>query len=333
MRLALRVIWSGLLTLVILGSGAWGTLFIWYAAPGGTWASGMLAGLFATFATAAVLAIRRRQSVVPLAYALAFVALVVAFDAIQPHTDRDWAFDVAHPLTAEISGDRVTLHNVRDFDWRSQTDAVRNWETRVYDLGRLDSLDVINSYWSGRTIAHTLVSFGFLDGRHVAVSIEIRRERDETYSDLAGFFRRYELITIGADERDIVRLRTTVRREDVELYAIQATPEQIRALFVDVLRQANEVASEPTFYNSLVANCTTVLFGAARTVDPNLPLDWRIILNGYLPDYLYDNRLVDTRLSFRELRARGSVSQRGREAGDSEDFSARIREGIPDPRR
>src|SRR3546814_1113198 len=104
------------------------------------------------------------------------------------------------------------------------------------------------SYWMGPLIAHTLVSFGFRDGRHLAFSIEIRKERGEAYSALGGFFRKFETSLIAADERDIVRLRSNVRREDVDLYRVALSPSAIRSLFLAYLTEAESLRRRPRWY-------------------------------------------------------------------------------------
>ena len=236
-------------------------------------------------------------------------------------------------MTATLDVDRLDVRDVRVFDWRTETEFTPRWEDRRFDLATLRSIDLVNSYWAGPVIAHTLLSFGFEDGRFLTVSFEIRRERGEVYSNLAGFFRQYELVVIGADDRDIVRLRTTMRGEDTQIYRIRADPAEIRPLLEEVVRRANAIAAEPVWYNSLFANCTTELFRAARAVAPGLPFDWRIVLSGYLPDYVYDLKRLDTRLGFADLKARSRVSDRGRRIGDSPDFGRLVREGLPDPNR
>ena len=319
--------------LAIAGGGAWGAFFLWFRAPGGPVTAGILAGLFAAASLAALAGLFLRRPVLPAGWALLFGGLVVAFLLLPARADRDWEPEVSRTLTATLDGDRLAVRDVRVFDWRTETEFTPRWEDRSFDLATLRSVDLINSYWAGPVIAHTLLSFGFEDGRFLTVSFEIRREKGEVYSNLAGFFRQYELVVIGADDRDIVRLRTNVRGEDTQIYRVRAEPAEIRPLLEEVIRRANSVAARPVWYNSLFANCTTELFRIARTVAPGLPFDWRIILSGYLPDYVYDLKRLDTRLGFADLKARSRVSEQGRRIGDSPDFGRLVREGLPDPNR
>jgi hypothetical protein len=321
------------LALALVLCGVWAGLFLWFQMPGGPAVAGCASALCAAATLAALVAVFRHRWIGLGAYAAAFAALALWFASIQPRNDRDWASDVARPLAATIDGSSVTIHDVRNFKWRTETEGDPAWEERRYDLSQIESVDLINSYWTGPAIAHTLVSFGFKDGRHLAFSAEIRHTKDEEFSSLAGFFKRFELIFVAADERDIVRVRTEQRHENVQIFRIKATQDQIRRGFLAILTRANDLIERPAFYGTLDRNCTTVMVGAAREIAPGLPLDWRILASGYLPDYAYDQGLLDRRFSLAELRQRGSASARGIAAGDAADFSARIRAGIPDPNR
>jgi len=261
------------------------------------------------------------------ALAVVFAVLAVWWGSIAPSNDRDWAADVARGVTATIDGDILTLHNVRNFDWRTADDAVERWETRTYRLSGLDSLDVFTSVWDSPAIAHTLVSFGFRDGRHLVFSAEIRRERGEEFSSIGGFFKQYEMVLIAADERDIVRLRTNFRKEDVSLFPVDADDRFRRALLLSYLDYGNTLAVRPAWYETIFSNCTTVVYRLARTLAPGASLDWRILFSGYLPDYLYDHGYIATSLPLVEVKKRARISAIGQSTPDSDDFSAAIRSG------
>jgi hypothetical protein len=249
-----------------------------------------------------------------------------------PRQDRTWADDVARLLQPQVSGSRVVLHNVRNFDWRSDTDYSARWETRQYDLDQLRGVDLAMSYWMGPAIAHTLLSFEFADGQRVVLSLEIRKERGESFSALGGFFRQFEKVLVAADERDILRVRTNVRGEDMQLYRLNMPPAAVRALFLAYLDEADALRAAPSFYNTLTSNCTTVVFDLARTLDPGLPLDWRLLLSGYFDRYAYELGGLAPGLDFPTLRDRGNVTARARASQDRDDFSERIRQGVPGAR-
>src|SRR6202035_2568939 len=111
--------------------------------------------------------------------------------------------------------------------------------------------DMFLSYWGPTLIAHTIASWEFDDGRHLAISIETRKERGETYSALRGFFRQYELVYVVADEHDLIGLRTDYRGEQVYLYRLRVSAVPARALLVDYLQEINRLAEHPQWYNAL----------------------------------------------------------------------------------
>ncbi len=254
---------------------------------------------------------------------------------IAPSNDRDWQPDVAQLLTAEFDPNdpsRVLLRNVRNFDWQTPTQATERWETREYDLDTIESLDFILTWWAGPAIAHTMVSFGFSDGEHIVFSLGIRPERGEAYSSVAGFFKTYELILTGADERDAVGLRTSVQTGNrVVLYRLTGKPEVMRGLFLEYLDLANELAERPRFYRTILDNCTTVIWKLADRLLPGLPIDYRVVLSGYLPEYLHERGALGTRYSLEDLAAMGLLPSQITYDGTGAGFSAAIRAGIPAP--
>jgi hypothetical protein len=240
-----------------------------------------------------------------------------------------WADDVARMTTGSVAGNVVTLQNVRNFEWRTTDDYTQRWETRSYELDRIVSVDMIMSYWTGPAIAHMLISFGFNDGAQVVFSVEIRRQKDQVFSEIGGFFKEFELSIIACDERDVIRVRTNVRGEDDYLYRIRMPVADIRSLFLAYVSQANDVARKPRFYNTVTANCTTIIYHMMKRIVGHLPLDYRLLLSGYLPGYAYKVGGLDTRYSLEELRVLGRITERAKESDRRPTFSADIRAGIP----
>ena len=288
------------------------------------------AGGYAVVTVLAFLFLRRRGRTAVVA-AAAFAALVALFFRIPASNDRAWPPEVANLPYATIHGDMITIHNIRNFDYRTEGDFTPRWETRVYDLGKLDSVDLIAVYWAGKAIAHIMISFGFEGKDYLTVSIETRKEKDESYSTLAGFFRQYELYYVVADERDVVRVRTTYRQpqEDVYVYRVKAPLMNIRKSFLDYVKSMNELRERPSYYNTLTTNCTTSVLFHARMNPESPPLSWKILLSGYVPEYLYELGRLDTARPFAELERLSLVNARAHAAGRNEDFSRLIRKGLP----
>jgi hypothetical protein len=329
MRRILKICGIGLLVLLLVLSAVWANFAIAYqlSAPGIVQIVICLA--FNLLSLAAILAVvLRRHRIAMLVYVAAYAILLAWSASISASNNKNWAADVAHGVTGAVDGDRLFVHNVRNFDWRTETDYTERWEQRTYELSKLRSLDLFLVYWMGPSIAHAIMSFGFEDGRYLDFSIELRRTRDDHYSAIAGFFKTHELVYIGADERDLMTLRKA-RNEHIQLYRLRTPPDRARALLVEYIKQANELAVSPRFYNTLTTNCTTAIFDMMRTVTSSIPFDWRIILTGYLPGYLYEHGAVDTRIALEELRERADVTDRVDGTLSEVQFSSRIREDVP----
>lgn len=323
-----------LLGLLIAALGGWGVLAIMFSGPHDDTLRNGLAASFALASLATLLALlmhRWRWQAVG-SYLAVLVVLGVWWHGIQPSNQRDWLADVAEPPHASIEGDLITVHNIRNFEYRSETDYTPAWYDKRFDLRKLEGVDLVAVYWMGPAIAHIFLSFDFGGGDHLAVSIETRKEKGEGYSTLKGFFRQYELYYVVADERDVIRLRTNYRRdppEDVYLYRLQGDLENGRRLFLEYMKRINALHERPEFYNSLTTNCTTTIWMNARVNPDRLPFDWRILASGYVPEFLYEHgRLVSHGLPFAELQQRVHVNARAQAADRAADFSTRIREEI-----
>ncbi|QJD93726.1 DUF4105 domain-containing protein [Duganella dendranthematis] len=312
-------------SLVMAALAAWGACALWFQLPAGDLPRKLALVVWTVISVAALVCLWRRSWPAPSAWLVLLIGLMAWWSTIQPSHDRLWADDVARMVTGRVDGSIVTLDQVRNFDWRSDTDYTVRWEPRQYDLNQLRSVDVALSYWMGPAIAHTLVSFGFADGRYLTFSIEIRKERGESFDALAGFFKRYETVLIAADERDILRVRTNVRDEDMWLYRLKMPPETMRSLFLAYLDEGEQLKRTPRFYNTLIGNCTTIIYEMARRIQPGLPLDWRLLASGYLDRYLYDLGALQGQGDFDTLRQNAHITARARAAGQADDFSERIR--------
>jgi hypothetical protein len=317
------------LALPIAGMTAWAALAIYYSGS-----EPLRLGLAAAFALgtlgAFLLLPRRRRTL--FGFGAGFAVVLLWWLSIRPSNERDWQPEVAVLPYATQDGDLVTLHNVRNFDYRTEQDFVPRYDDRTFDLRKLDAVDLLAVYWEGDAIAHIMVSFGFA-GDHVAFSIETRKEKGETYSSIAGFFKRYELIYVVGDERDLIRVRTDYRRPEelVYLYRTRARPDNARRLFLEYVDKINQLKDRPEFYNTLTTNCTTDMWYLVRALTGQLPLDWRVLLSGYFPEYVYDLGSLDTSMPFAELRARSLINDKAHAADQAPDFSARIRAGLPRP--
>lgn len=321
----LRVLSYLLLSLVFVLSAAWGAVALFYQFPFSALKALAVVGWLSIAGLSVFLMWRHGVLRGNLLYMVSLALLLGWWLSLKPSNSREWADDVAQTTTAVRHGDIVTFSHVRNFDWRSENDYTPRWEQRQYDLGQLHSVDMLLSYWTGPAIAHTLMSFGFSDGRQLVFSVEIRKEHHERFSEIGGFFKQFESSLIVADERDIVRVRTNIRGEDLYIYRIDMPQDAMRELFLAYADEANQLAIEPRFYHTITANCTTVVYEMVRKIIPGLPMDYRLLLSGYLPEYLYDIGGLDKNFSLEILRQNGRVTDRAQAADRDPDFSRLIR--------
>ena len=248
---------------------------------------------------------------------------------LKPSDNETWQADVSRTAYGEINGNIVTIHNLRDCDYRAEFDYTCQWETKTVNLDDIRGFDLFLSYWGSPWIAHTILSFDFGNGVHIPFSIEARKQVGQSYSAVRGFFRQFTLISTISSERDIVRLRTNYRKdEDIYLYRTTATIPFARSLFLDYIGLANDLHDHPRWYNALTDNCTTQIF--ALEAMKTQPFRLAVLLNGKGDEMEYRmGNLATGGLSFDELKARAHINAAAQAADNAPDFSARIREGRP----
>ena len=323
-----------LLGLLMLGLSGWGVLALHYWDHANPKLRDALAAAwaFASLALIVGFSLRRWRWRSLAAFTALFGLLLLAWSAIQPSNDRAWVPENAVLAYADIDGERITLHNIRNFNYRTDTDFTPAYYDRTFDLRQLDSVDMFTVYWAGPAIAHVFLSFGFTDGSHVAFSIETRREKGQAYSSIAGFFRQYTLYYVVGDERDIVRVRTNYRHDPTErvyLYRLRGSEANAQRLFLEYLRRINSLKEHAEWYNTLTSNCTNSIWLLTRLNPGHVPYSWKILLSGHLPEYLYEQGRLDTSVPFAELQRRAYINPLAQAADQAEDFSQRIRAAQP----
>ena len=281
----------------------------------------------------AVIAILRvfKRSLKAAALCLACFCIVLAWWLnLKPTNTADWQGNVDRTAWTEIAGDKVTIHNLRNCDYRAEDDYSNCWGDKTVYLSQLRRADLFFTTWGVPYIGHPIVSFQFGDQEHIAFSIEVRYKVGQSYSAILGFFRQFELIFTTAEERDVIRLRTNFRKdEEVFLYRLNITPEQARAIFLLYADYENKLSKQPEWYNAVTRNCTTTLDRqiAADVSNPQ-PWNYQLLLNGTLDALLYQrNRLVSGGLPFPELKEREHINAAAQAAGNSPDYSELIRAG------
>ena len=323
------VYWLGglLCAVVAFLAAAWGFGAVWFDGPFGA-GNKLAAVLFAVAVVMALLFVRplwRKLGV----FIVLLAGMLGWWLTLSPTNEANWQPDVAQRAWADVQGDEVTFHNVRNCDYRTETDYTPHWETRIVRLSQITGIDLAIDYWGSPWIAHPIVSFQFADAPPLCFSIETRKKAGQSYSTIGGLYRQFELIYVVADERDVIRLRTNYRKENIYLYRTTISPTQARERFLEYIDSLNALRTKARWYNAITTNCTTSI----RTQHPpneRPPWDWRILLNGKGDELLYErHRIVTGGLPFSELKARSLIDARARAANDAPDFSKLIREGLP----
>jgi hypothetical protein len=322
--------WLSKLALFIVAMIActWAFGAVWFDAPFAS-RNKFVAGALATGLIITLALVRKFWSKIA-TMVLFFGGVLAWWLTLSPTNNSDWQPDVARQAWADIQGDEITFHNVRNFDYKTDTDYIPHWETRTVRSSQITGVDVAINYWGSPWIAHPIASFQFRDALPLCFSIEVRKKRGQNYSTIGGFYRQFELIYIVADERDVIRLRTNYRKEDVYVYRTTISPDRARERFLEYVRSLNALRNKPRWYNAVTTNCTTSI----RTQHPpeeRIPWDWRILFNGKGDELMYERHVLLTGgLPFLELKARSLIDRRALDANNSPDFSRLIREGLPE---
>ena len=326
--IARRILWAITLLILFLTT-LWAAAALYFDLPADIAPRVLVAIFYLVSVIALLFSFRFSWLSLGIGFAL-FSAVALWWWLIKPPETRDWQPDVAQTAWAERDGDKLTIHNLRNFDYKPGLAPKSRWETRVVDLSQLQTVDLFINFWGSTLICHPIVSFQFGAGQHVAISVETRMAQGQSYSTIRGFFKQYDLIYIVADERDVVRVRSNYRHEQLYLYRTSIQPERARALFLDYLKKINALHVHPQFYNAITSNCTTNVrtHTAATTAKPS-PWDWRMLVNGTVDEMVYERGGFASQLPFAELKQRSLIDDRARAADQSLDFSERIRTGLP----
>ena len=307
------------------------TAALWMDGPKARWAAGALTASFGA-GMIALLFVWPAAGWGGAAVLICCSIVLLWWLSLAPSIHREWEAPLSRTPVVERNGDSVKIHNVRNFRYRSVEDFDEEWESRDYDLSKVRGMDLFISYWGPKFMAHTIASWEFEDGQFLAISIEVRKVRGESFSALKGFFRTFEIHYVVSDERDLIGLRAKHRREDVYLYRLTIQPATALAILDEYLKEMEELVCHPRWYNALTRNCTTATRRHIKHVSPDSPWDYRILMNGRLDELLYERGHVSQDLAFDDLRSRSAISEVVRATEEDESFSKTIRAALPAPR-
>ena len=262
-------------------------------------------------------------------YLIALVAVIVIYRLIRkkPTNNANWAPDQKILAYADIIGNKINIHNIRNFKYKTEADYIADYYDKTVDIGNIKSLDfVFVPYSKFKILAHTFLTFGFEDGTHIAISVEIRKKIGQNFSSLKSLFKQYELMYVIADENDVIKLRTNYRHEPVHLYPMKVTKEQIQKMFLSMLTRANGLKEKPEFYNPFTNTCTTNIAKHIREITPQgFPFSFKVILPGYSEELAYDLGIINTNLPYADTHRKFFINDKATKGHDTLHFSVKIR--------
>lgn len=332
LRGSIRIAATGLrafAVFILLVATIWAAAAIYFDLPSSVAPSVLVAVFYLVSVIAFLFSFRFNWFSVGIGFAV-FIGIAIWWSSIKPMQNQNWQTNVAETAWTERDGDKITIHNVRNFEYEPSQPPKPRWETRVVDLNELQAVDLFINFWGSTLISHPIVSFQFGPDQHVAISVETRMAQGQSYSTIRGFFKQFALIYIVADERDVVRVRTNYRHEQLYLYRTSIQPERARALFLSYLKTVNALHEHAQFYNAVTSNCTTnVRTHTAATTTKPAPWDWRMLVNGTVDELVYENGGFASHLPFAELKEKSLIDARAQAADQAPNFSELIRAGLP----
>lgn len=248
---------------------------------------------------------------------------------VRPSVNRDWNIDQKFMPEVTFNDDIISIKNIRNIKYRSTTDYDVRYYDKTFDLNKLNSVWYMVEPFTGHGAgaAHTLLSFGFENGDYVSISVEIRKEKGESFGAVKGILRQYELMYVIADENDVIKLRSNFRKDEVFLYPVKTSRENMRKLFVSMLNRSNKLAKEPEFYNTLTSTCTTNIVSHINEIVPGrIPFSFKVLMPAYSDELAYRLGLIDNTIPFEQLRNKYHINERAMKYADDPMFSKKIRE-------
>ncbi len=254
--------------------------------------------------------------------------VVVVYISVRPTNIDNWSPDQQVLQSAEINSNFVTVHNVRNFSYTSEDSYTPAYYDKTYDVSKIKSVDyIVEPFGDFSGAAHTFLSFGFDDNTYVAISVEIRKKKGQTFSPWLTFLKQYELMYVVADEQDVVKLRTNYRKDIVYMYPTRIDQAHAQKLFLSMIQRVNELHDKPEFYNLLTNTCTTNIVSHVNEIsETKVPFSYRVLMPGYSDKLAYDLGLLDTTLPYDKIRERYQINAKAMMYATSSDFSIKIRE-------
>ena len=254
-----------------------------------------------------------------------FLVILFLFKRRKYTNLRLWATEHAVLPYAKVNGDKVEIHNIRNFSYTNKENYKISYYNRNFSLSKLISLDfIVEPFMPGA--AHSFLSFGFSDGKHMAISVEARRKKGTDFSPIKALLRWYQIIYVAVDERDIISLRAEHRKNKVYIYPIKLSSKRIQKIFIDMIKKINRLNQKPEYYNLVTNNCvTSVVQHINRVLEKKISYNFDLLFTTFFDKRLYAYDLIKTNLPLSKIRSRYLVNRRLKEIYYKENFEEKIR--------
>ena len=252
----------------------------------------------------------------------------------KPSLDRDWNLDQKVLSEITFSDNIIDINNIRNIKYRTEDDYTVRYYDKKYNLNEINSVYyIIEPFSDYDWPAHTMLSFGFENWSYLVVSAEIRKEIWESFWPFYWAINQYEIIYVLWDENDLIKLRTNYRKDDVFMYPIKTSNDNIKKLFISALKRADKLNKYPEFYNTFTNTCITSILMHVNELRKN---NWKELINWskqiFLPSHsdeiAYNLWLIDTKLSLKEAREYYKINKLAEKFWEDKNFSKLIRKEI-----
>ncbi len=274
----------------------------------------------------------KRKRLITSAAAVLPLLVIAWWFTITPSNNADWQTSWAKMPAVEVKNNILSIQNIRNFNYSSENDYDAKYISGDYDLDKLDKVMLILSYWDGNTaVAHTILDFGFNDGRWLVISSETRLKNGQQQTALGGLFKQYGSLFIIGTEADLLMLRTNYRKEQVYMYQLRITPDECRMLLLDLVNRSNKLITHPQFYNTVTSNCMTSLVPSMRKVAHNKDVfkDIRFLKNGYSDQIIYEQNIKSKEISYKQFRQEHYISPTMQTVTDRDKYSEELHRTVP----
>lgn len=310
----------------------WCSLVIFYHSP--VLPSFYACGYWLTAAALSIAAvfIKLRRLTISIIAALLPLPIIIWWFMITPSNNADWQTPWAEMPAIEVKNNVLSIQNIRDFNYRSENDYTVNYLSSDYDLNKLDKVMLVLSYWDDNTaVAHTILDFGFNDGRWLTISSETRLKSGQQQTAIGGLFKQYGSLYIIGTEADLLMLRTNFRQEQVYMYQLRLNPAEYRILLLDLVARCNKLRLHSEFYNTISSNCMTSLIPSLRKVarNPDIFKDIRFLLSGYSDQMIYENNIKSNEMSYEQFRQEHYITPRMQAITDRDKYSEALHSAPP----